>query len=84
MKTKILAKFQVYILSCSHFTAISNICHLYSDLPVKLSFYEHRPSNNDKVSKVKLIQLCNLARMRRICEYEKYSMCVTKMDKEKN
>ena len=46
MKTKILAKFQVYILSCSHFTAISSICHLYSVLTVKSSFCEHCPSKN--------------------------------------
>ena len=46
MKTKILTKFHVYILICSHFTAISSICHFYSAFTVKLSFCEHRPSKN--------------------------------------
>ena len=46
MKTKILAKFQVYIWSCSHFTTISSICYLYSVLSVKSSFCEHCPSKN--------------------------------------
>ena len=38
MKTKILTKYKVYILSCPHFTAISNICNVYSVLTVKSSF----------------------------------------------
>ena len=43
IKTKVLTKFQVYIYisCCSHFTAISSICHLYSLLTIKSSFCEH-------------------------------------------
>ena len=46
MNTKILTKFQLYILKCSHFTGISSICHLYSALIIKTSFCEPRPSKN--------------------------------------
>ena len=46
MKTKILTKFQVYIISCSYFTAILSIYQLYSVLTVKSSFCEHRPQKN--------------------------------------
>ena len=45
LKTKILTKFQVCVLSCSHFTSISIISHLYNVLTVKSSFCEHCPSN---------------------------------------
>ena len=41
MKTKILTKFQAYMLRFSHFTASLSICHLYSVLTVTLSFCEH-------------------------------------------
>ena len=46
MKTKILTKFKVYILTCSHFKAISSTYQVYSVLTVKSSFCEHHPSNN--------------------------------------
>ena len=46
MNTMILTQFQVYILSCSHLTAISSICHFYSVLTVKSLFCEHCPSKN--------------------------------------
>ena len=44
MKTKILTKCQVYILSSSHFIAISNICHLYSAFTIKSLSCEDRLS----------------------------------------
>ena len=46
MKTKILTKFQVYILSFSHSTAISSICHVDSVLTIKESFCKHRSPEN--------------------------------------
>ena len=46
MKTKILTKFQLCILSISYFTAISCIYQLYIVLTKKSSSCEHRPSKN--------------------------------------
>ena len=59
IKTKFLTKFQVYILSGSHFTAVSRICHLYSVLTVKSSFCEHHPSKS-----VHSFKSCNDAAMK--------------------
>ena len=44
IKTKILTRFQVYILSSSHFIAISNICLLYSAFTIKSLSCEDRLS----------------------------------------
>ena len=68
MKTKILTKFQVHILNCSHFTAISIIFDFYSVLTAKPSFFEQKMV---RVSKVKMIQPLNLAKMHQIYGYEK-------------
>ena len=46
MQTKILAKFQVYILLFSYFTATLSICYLHSVLSVKSSFCEHWSSKH--------------------------------------
>ena len=52
MKTKILTKFQVYILTWSYLTATSSICYLYCVLTVKSSFCEHCFSTNGHSFKI--------------------------------
>ena len=79
MKTKILTKFQVYILSFSHFRAILRTCLFYSVLTVKSSFCEHRLSKNGYSFKSWIDTTLILNKiMRQICGYEKQNQYVTK------